>query len=99
MPCSASYGRREPNMAIQIVKEREYDEETGRCISPAIGCCRCGAKVVLDGFTCVCDRCGREYNWAGSELAPRSQWGEETGETADEILLGVAQDEARRRGF
>jgi hypothetical protein len=46
---------------------------------PAIGRCECGREVVLHGFTNPCD-CGRDYNWAGQLLAPRQQWGEETGE-------------------
>lgn len=46
---------------------------------PAIGKCACGRKVALQGFTCPCD-CGREYNGSGQLLAPREQWGEETGE-------------------
>jgi hypothetical protein len=52
---------------------------------PAVGRCVCGAEVVLDGFTCPCE-CGRDYNSAGQELAPRSQWGEETGESLADIL-------------
>lgn len=55
--------------------------------------CHCGKPVSLQGFTNTCE-CGVDYNMSGSELAPRSQWGYETGETADEILRGVAQDEA-----
>lgn len=55
---------------------------------PAVGKCDCGREVVLDGFTCPCD-CGRDYNSSGQLLAPRSQWGEETGETAADILMGV----------
>ena len=27
-----------------------------------------------------CDKCGKDYNSSGQRLAPRSQWGEETGE-------------------
>lgn len=46
---------------------------------PAIGECECGREVALDAFTCPCE-CGRDYNFAGHLLAPRSQWGEETGE-------------------
>lgn len=41
--------------------------------------CYCGRKVICRNFTNTCD-CGRDYNFAGSLLAPRSQWGEETGE-------------------
>jgi hypothetical protein len=53
---------------------------------PAIGECVCGAEVVLDGFTCTCHGCGRDYNSAGQLLAPREQWGEETGESVADIL-------------
>jgi hypothetical protein len=48
--------------------------------------CECGREIVCSAFTNTCSECGRDYNWAGQRLAPRSQWGEETGETADEIL-------------
>lgn len=46
---------------------------------PAVGRCDCGRKVTLQGFTCPCE-CGLEYNSGGQLLAPREQWGEETGE-------------------
>jgi hypothetical protein len=55
------------------------------CITPRIGRCECGEEIYLDGFTNSCD-CGRMYNWAGQELAPVSQWGEETGEHPSDIL-------------
>jgi len=41
--------------------------------------CQCGRIVECHSFTNTCD-CGRDYNWAGRLRAPRSQWGEETGE-------------------
>lgn len=47
---------------------------------PAVGECPCGAQVELAGFTNTCT-CGRDFNGSGQELAPREQWGEETGET------------------
>lgn len=47
---------------------------------PTIGECACGAQVELAGFTNTCE-CGRDYNGSGQELAPREQWGEETGES------------------
>jgi hypothetical protein len=50
-----------------------------------IRCEGCNHKVALWGFTNTCE-CGRDYNMSGSLLAPRSQWGEETGETASDIL-------------
>jgi hypothetical protein len=50
----------------------------------------CGEWLVCGGFTNTCDRCGADYNMSGQWLADRSQWGEETGETADEILKAEA---------
>jgi len=47
--------------------------------------CRCGREVKCSGFTNTCE-CGADYNWAGQRLAPRSQWGEETGESVADIL-------------
>jgi len=62
------------------VVRREYEVR-----HPRIGKCDCGREVVLDSFTCPCD-CGRDYNSAGQLLAPRDQWGEETGESLSDIL-------------
>jgi hypothetical protein len=47
---------------------------------PRVGRCHCGEEVTLDRFTNTCYICGTDYNSAGQELAPREQWGEETGE-------------------
>lgn len=41
--------------------------------------CDCGRVIACPDFTNTCD-CGADYNSAGQRLAPRSQWGEETGE-------------------
>ena len=49
-------------------------------------------NVVLMGrilLAHTCD-CGADYNWSGMRLAPRECWGEETGETAAEILMAEA---------
>jgi hypothetical protein len=54
---------------------------------PAVGRCDCGREVDLGGFTNTCE-CGADYNSAGQLLAPRSHWGEETGETAADIMMG-----------
>jgi hypothetical protein len=64
---------------VEIIKPREGRD------SPAIGLCECGKKVVLLGFTNTCE-CNRDYNVCGQLLAPRGQWGEETGESASDIL-------------
>jgi hypothetical protein len=49
---------------------------------PAIGECYCGENVdIYPGeMTSTCDHCGRDYDWNGVLLAPRSQWGDSTGE-------------------
>lgn len=40
--------------------------------------CDCGNTVYCNsGFANDCERCGREYNGSGQQLAPRSQWGGE----------------------
>lgn len=41
--------------------------------------CDCGREVECHNFTNTC-YCGKEYNFNGSALAPREQWGYETGE-------------------
>jgi hypothetical protein len=64
------------------VEQREHHYR-----QPSIGVCHCGRHVELGSFTNTCDRCGRDYNSAGQELAQRSQWGEETGETAADIAF------------
>lgn len=57
--------------------------------NPALGLCDiCDHEVYLEGFTNTCDFCGADYNLDGQRLAPRSQWGEETGETLSDILTG-----------
>jgi len=65
---------------IEIIRERSDDGE------PAIGRCSCGKEVELAGFTNTCD-CGADYNSSGQLLAPREQWGEETGESLSDILM------------
>ena len=46
---------------------------------PAWGTC-CGHDIELSAFTNTCHDCGSDYNSGGQLLAPRYQWGEETGE-------------------
>ena len=53
--------------------------------------CHCGAILYSNGpgRDIECDKCGDNFNSAGQQLAPRSQWGEETGETAADYDYGV----------
>jgi len=50
-----------------------------------IKCTDCGREVLCYGFTNTCE-CGADYNMSGQQLAPREQWGEETGESVADIL-------------
>lgn len=70
-----------------MINVRQADDGT-----PEFAVCRCGSKIPWEGpgsdFECL--RCGNAYNSAGQHLAPRSQWGKETGETAADYDQGVA---------
>lgn len=47
----------------------------------------CDGEVVLNMvMTNTCDKCGADYNSFGQLLAPRSQWGEDTGESLYDIM-------------
>ena len=70
----------------RTVIDRGIETRTHTWIERAIGACEeCGSHVTLQGFTNTCE-CGADYNWSGSRLADRSQWGEETGECVSDIL-------------
>lgn len=56
--------------------DREYPHF--KKITPVIKC-DCGKEVYCTSFTNTCE-CGADYNFNGDRLAPREQWGEETGE-------------------
>ena len=73
---------------IPIVGEVDHQVPSGywyRAVKRKVGLCECGHKVELREFTNTCV-CGRDYSMDGSLLAPRSQWGEETGESVGDIL-------------
>jgi hypothetical protein len=57
------------------------------------GICACGRKVWLYDTDCNQCECGVEYFSNGDPMAPREQWGEETGETLSDIMgLGRGED-------
>ena len=74
-----------------LVADESYEDCGVREVSwsysdPAvIRCDVCTMHVELHGFTNSCS-CGADYNMSGDMLAPRSQWGEETGEDLGDIL-------------
>ncbi len=69
-------------MPAKVISEAVRDPDTFELIeAQVIECNRCGSEIALwSSWANACDRCGVEYNGSGQELAPRSQWGEETGE-------------------
>jgi hypothetical protein len=73
------------SMGIQRSEHSWYEAAIGECVN-------CKRRVTLSGFTNTCD-CGADYNSSGQLLAPRSQWGEETGETASDILMADFSNE------
>jgi len=68
------------------IKDMGIRTQTYSHSHPAEGECECGETVILDRFTNACD-CGRDYNMSGQLLADRSCWGEECGETANDVLM------------
>jgi hypothetical protein len=46
----------------------------------------CGEWLDCHHFTNTCGACRQDYNMNGQKLAPREQWGEETGESVEDIL-------------
>lgn len=46
----------------------------------------CGQEITCDRWTNTCDRCWTDYGSNGFALAPRSQWGAETGESLADIF-------------
>lgn len=82
---SGQVGNR-PLVDLGITRYEHYHSE------PAIGLCgECGQEVTLSGFTNSC-KCGIDYDMSGQELAPREQWGEETGESVADILAADRDD-------
>jgi hypothetical protein len=64
----------------ETIRKEQWGTRTVRIIR-----CHCGRELACPGFTNTCE-CDADYNWAGQRLAPREQWGEETGESLSDIL-------------
>jgi len=67
------------------VKDCGIKEYQWTSVQPALGLCPCNHEIELINFTNACV-CGSDYNSAGQLLAPREQWGEETGEAPYECV-------------
>lgn len=67
-------------MSGRIIERYTIDNE-GRKVGCNIMRCDCGSKIELwSSWANDCPKCHREYDSGGTLLAPREQWGEETGE-------------------
>jgi hypothetical protein len=76
---------------VELPRIQEYEVAAN---IPGLGeCDACGTVVMLIGFTNTCDKCGADYNLSGQRLAPRQQWGEETGEHWTDIIRPYAPGE------
>lgn len=92
-PCDAAGQFERPAheaRAAELAVDDRYEaarrvESVHRWSTPAAIRCRCGSEVELHGFTNTCV-CGADFNMSGQELAPREQWGDETGESLADIL-------------
>jgi hypothetical protein len=70
----------------------EHPDQPGKVLR--IITCDCGQSFeVIDWFEEQCPVCGQLYNGAGQKLAPRDQWGEETGETLADIYSPIDPEE------
>lgn len=57
-----------------------------------IKCNNCEEEIVLVNSPTITCECGTDYNCFGQELAPREQWGWETGENIVDIMNGSDDD-------
>lgn len=72
----------------KVVETVDYTRGDGKLVKRNVIRCNCGSEVLCGEFTNTCSNCGRDYNMSGQLLAPREQWGEDTGESLSDILIG-----------
>lgn len=69
------------------INRADYPELVGKIVDtpPVYAIVRtvvtcCAEDLICYNFTNTCPTCDADFNMNGQRLAPRSQWGEETGE-------------------
>jgi len=67
------------------------EKEGGHASCTAIKCCN--EWMLCEKFTNNCEKCDKDYGMDGGRLAPRSHWGEETGETYSDIIRGYDEQD------
>jgi hypothetical protein len=65
-------------VATEVVASRRIQVCTGDHRVTEIVCC--GDRMICADFTNTCPTCGKDFNWNGTLLAPREEWGWDTGE-------------------
>lgn len=68
-----------------------YTRGDGRQVERLMIKCDCGEEVLCARFTNACT-CGADYNMSGQRLAPREQWGEETGEHPSDVAMITGEE-------
>lgn len=71
-----------------MIKVHYETDKDGRILHRWGRCEDCRTKLALNDFTNTCSKCGADYNSGGSRLVDRRFWGEETGESAADIMMG-----------
>jgi hypothetical protein len=70
-----------------------YTRGDGRQVERLLIRCSCGTEVLCATFTNTCSNCGTDYNTSGQALAPREQWGEETGEHWSDVARITGEED------
>lgn len=69
-----------------------YTRGDGRQVTRKLIKCDCGEEVVCARMTNTC-ACGADYNMSGQRLAPREQWGAETGEHPADVAQYTGEED------
>lgn len=78
---------------MEYLRREPYYTRSGKKVERSLCKCECGHELLCAEFTNTC-KCGRDYNMSGQLLAPRSQWGWDTGESVEDILSAGHHDES-----
>ena len=63
---------------VMTLYVQEFTDKGVSILRRVVVCC--GEDIICRDFTQTCRICEADYNMSGQKLAPRDQWGEETGE-------------------
>ncbi len=78
--------RRTPAVEVDTGFKDENDQPIMKWTRSLTEVMCCGEWLECSGFTNTCQHCYADYNMSAQQLAPRGSWGEETGESVEDIL-------------